>query len=578
MGVPTSDSSEEGESPSSRRMKPDDQRPPDCVREDPAILCSAHHYPSPLLPFPDLAGFAGPRRVRPRHTPSLCPPPRRRFYPSSPQSRRRLQVGFRRVPSPCSSRSPGRVGWYTLPLRFSRPRPAPSAPSVLMHRLALAALLLALALPAARTALARPTLAAPASAASPGVARPPCSHVSRRAPPAQQASGQVAARLDAPALPRVNTLIVPTPPLPQPLTQLPPSTTAASPLHKASRRRRKSPRHSLPAPSAFRRSPPATARFWLSPRSRRLPPRPPALRQPARHPVHRAGPAQITNGAAGQRIVLSDSTPPHNSSRSARLSPALPHCIHPHANRSSDPPGAQLQIDSQLSELDLPEPEHSSLLRTVAHPNFCSTSTLPLSRRRPSPYPALARAISALLLAPHSAALIEAGQSLIRQADATPRPGAAPHPAPTLAVNRPAARPRPAARQPQPWPIRTAAQRTPPPHATVRYGTVTPSTSTPRMLWSGSSVPASNLPSRPAVRRRLPPFCRRRCSSRSPPPSTASTCAARICSPCCAPTRQWAHRISTPSPSPPSPSTSANSTARYFESAIVPIMNCHSAA
>jgi hypothetical protein len=95
----------------------------------------------------------------------------------------------------------------------------------------------------------------------------------------------------------------------------------------------------------------------------------------------------------------------------------------------------------------------------------------------PDPYPALARAISAILLTTHSAALIEAGPSLVLQPDAPPAPEAAPPPttaARTLAVNRPAVTPRPAA-PPTPtladWISKLSALHHG--NATVRYGSVT---------------------------------------------------------------------------------------------------------
>jgi hypothetical protein len=148
------------------------------------------------------------------------------------------------------------------------------------------------------------------------------------------------------------------------------------------------------------------------------------------------------------------------------------------ASRSGDPLNAQLQVDSEFSHLDLPDAEN---LRPILAKSLLTQNILldfyPQIRPPGSsdPYPALAHAISAILLTTHPAALIDASPSLVLQPDAAPTPDAAPQPATvrTLAVNRPAATPLPAA-PPAPtladWYSRLIALHHG--NATVRYGSV----------------------------------------------------------------------------------------------------------
>ena len=360
-----------------------------------------------------------------------------------------------------------------------------------MHRLRLAALLLlAAALPASAQTLARPGLAGSGLNNDPWwrqavfyqVAATPANPPGRS--PAEQLRLQqsadyksIAARLDALHSLGVDALIVPAPPLPASLAPAPALDDFDELIHQASRRGIRV-LLTLSAPSASADLS-ATARFWLSRgiAGFRLVAPPSTSPQDSQSIVQAL--RRITSNAVGQRIVISDFNP--NPSATPPAPPASRQPSRRTSARRSNRPGdvlnAQLLIDSQLSQLDLPDAAglRPLLAQSLLAPNLLLDFHPPAPPPTgPDPYPALARAISAILLTTHSAALIEASPSLVLQPDAPPAPEAAPPPARTLAVNRPAVTTRPSAAPPTPtladWTSRLSALHHG--NATVRYGSV----------------------------------------------------------------------------------------------------------
>ena len=360
-----------------------------------------------------------------------------------------------------------------------------------MHRLRLAALLLlAAALPASAQTLARPGLAGSGLNNDPWwrqavfyqVAATPANPPGRS--PAEQLRLQqsadyksIAARLDALHSLGVDALIVPAPPLPASLAPAPALDDFDELIHQASRRGiRVLLTLSAPSASADLSS---TARFWLSRgiAGFRLVAPPSTSPQDSQSIVQAL--RRITSSSVGQRIVISDFNP--NPSATPPAPPAARQPSRRTSARRSNRPGnvlnAQLLIGPQLSQLDLPDAAglRPLLAQSLLAPNLLLDFHPPAPPPTgPDPYPALARAISAILLTTHSAALIEAGPSLVLRPDAPPAPEAAPPPVRTLAVNRPAVTPRPAA-PPTPtladWISKLSALHHG--NATVRYGSVT---------------------------------------------------------------------------------------------------------
>ena len=139
---------------------------------------------------------------------------------------------------------------------------------------------------------------------------------------------------------------------------------------------------------------------------------------------------RITGATVGQRIVLSNLDPiaaavavPTPSTRRAPVRRTV---------RQADPNAAQLQIDSPLSHIAIPD---APTLRAMLNQSFLQPNIL-LDLHRPSaapdPYPALANAIAAILLTTHSAALIDSSENLILNPSSATEPAQpAPPPAPT---------------------------------------------------------------------------------------------------------------------------------------------------
>ena len=361
-----------------------------------------------------------------------------------------------------------------------------------MHRPLLAALLLALALPAAAQTLARPGWAGSGLNNDPWwrqavfyqvsatPANPPGGSPAEQLRLQQSADFKsIAARLDALHSLGVNALIVLAPALPASLAPAPALDDFDELIHQASRRGIRV-LVTLSAPSASADLAP-TARFWLSRgvAGFRLVTPPSTSPQDSQSIVQSL--RRTTNGAVGQRIVLSDFNPNPTATPVSPPAARQPsrRATARRSNRPSDSASAQLQIGPQLSQLDLPDAENIRplLVKSLLIPNilldFYPRESPPTE---PDPYPALARAISAILLTTHSAALIEAGPGLVLQPDAPPAPEAAPPPAPvrTLAVNRPAVTPLPPAPSTPTladWIGKLSALHHG--NATVRYGSVT---------------------------------------------------------------------------------------------------------
>jgi alpha-glucosidase len=356
-----------------------------------------------------------------------------------------------------------------------------------MHRRLAALLLLALTLPAAAQTLARPGMTNFGQNSDPWwrravfyqVSSSPASPPAETPTPLPQNAGYkfIAARLDALHTLGVDALIVPMPPLPASLDPATALDDFDELIHQASRRGIRV-LVTLSAPSASADLS-ATARFWLSRgvAGFRLVTPPSTSPQDSQSIVQTL--RRITNSSVGQRIVISNFNPnptatplaPPASRQPSRTASAR------RASRSGDPLNAQLQIGPQLSQLDLPDAENIRplLTKSLLTQNILLDFNPPASPpSEPGPYPALARAISAILLTTHSAAFIEASPTLVLQPDAPPAPEAAPPPARTLAVNRPAVTPRPAATPPTPtladWIGKLSALHHG--NATVRYGSV----------------------------------------------------------------------------------------------------------
>jgi len=130
----------------------------------------------------------------------------------------------------------------------------------------------------------------------------------------------------------------------------------------------------------------------------------------------------IANSAVGGRIVISDFDPNANGSSA----PSLPTTRDENgggADRSGKPAGAQLQVDSRMGQLELPGAASLRfvLAQSLLQPNLL-LDTHPLATRgnSPDPYSTLAKAMAAIALTTHAAALIDADESLALQADAQP--------------------------------------------------------------------------------------------------------------------------------------------------------------
>jgi len=333
------------------------------------------------------------------------------------------------------------------------------------HRLRIALLLLlASTLPSSAQALARPGMTGFGPNSDPWWRQAVFYQISSSPanPPGNSPSEQlrlqhsadykfIAARLDALHSLGVDALLVPMPPLPASLAPAPALDDFDELIHQASRRGIRV-LVTLPPPSVPSDLAP-TARFWLSRGVAGFRLVTPPETSPQDSQSLRQSLRKITGSSVGQRIVISDFNP--NPTATPLASPASRQPSRAastrRANRLGGATGAQLQIDSQLSQLDLPDAANLRplLAQSLLTPNLLLDFRPPAPPPTGSdPYPALARAMAAILLTTHSVALIDDGPSLVLQPDTTPAPEAeplSPTAARTLAVNHPAPIFRPAA-------------------------------------------------------------------------------------------------------------------------------------
>ncbi|HUD23297.1 MAG TPA: hypothetical protein VMQ60_10690 [Acidobacteriaceae bacterium] len=235
----------------------------------------------------------------------------------------------------------------------------------------------------------------------------------------------IAARLDALHTLGVDALLVPTPALPGLPAPDPALDDFDELIHQASQRGIRV-LVTLPGPSATADLAP-TARFWLSRGVAGFHLVTPPSAGPQDYQTLVQTLRKITNSVVGQRIVLSDFDPaasptPLASSASRQASRST---STSRATRSADSTGAQLQIDARMSQLDLPDAAslRSLLAQSLASPNLLLDFHPPAQPpRSPDHWPALARVMAAIQLTTHSAALIDADQSLALQPTTPPSP------------------------------------------------------------------------------------------------------------------------------------------------------------
>jgi alpha-glucosidase len=265
----------------------------------------------------------------------------------------------------------------------------------------------------------------------------------------------IATRLDALHTLGIDALLLPMPGLPGSPEPTPALDDFDGLIHQASQRGIRV-LLTFPAPSPSADLAP-TARFWLNHgvAGFRLVTHPSASPQDTQFLVQSL--RTITNSAVGQRIVLSD----FNSGAIPTPIPSPPSRRAPTArsNRSVDSADAQLQVDSQLSQLNLLDARslRPLLAQSLTTSNLLLDFHPPAAPpNSPDPYPALSRAIATILLTTHPAALVNADPGLELQPSfpsANPLPTAPP--APTLAD----------------WYSKLSALHHG--NATVRYGSVT---------------------------------------------------------------------------------------------------------
>jgi alpha-glucosidase len=366
-------------------------------------------------------------------------------------------------------------------------------PFVSAHRLCIAALLLfSTTLPSSAQTLARPGLVGSGLSTGPWwcqavfyqiAPEPDLPAGGSHAAPLQQKVDfkAIASRLDVLHSLGVDALLVPMPTLPNSLAPDPALDDFDELIHQASRRGVRV-LVTLSASSATADLAPS-ARFWLSRgvAGFHLVTPPAASPQDSQATVQAL--RKITNSAVGSRIVISDFNPNPGATPLASTASRQPSrgAFSRRASRSGDTASAQLQIDSQLSQLDLPEAANlrPQLAQALLTPNLLLDLHPPAPPpNAPDPYPALARAMAAIVLTTHPAALIDADDRLALQPVATPAPEPAPPPSTAalpLALNHPAPTPRSSSTPPAPtladWYSKLSALHHGNP--TLRYGRVT---------------------------------------------------------------------------------------------------------
>jgi alpha-glucosidase len=305
-----------------------------------------------------------------------------------------------------------------------------------MHHLCLAALLLAAAIPAPAQTLARPGLAGSGLNTDPWWKQAVFYQIAAN-PNTPTDYKFIAAKLDALHALGVDALLLPMPALPGSPASDPALDDFDELIHQASQRGIRT-LVNFPAPSVPADLAP-TAHFWLSRgiAGFRLVTPPSASPQDTQSLVQAL--RKITNSIVGQRIVLSDFNPSVSPAPLASSATHLSSSARSAArsNRPGDSTGAQLQIDSQLSHVALPDAAslRTLLAQSLAAPNLLLDFHPPaMPPSSPDPYAALARAMAAILLTTHPAVLINADPSLeLQPALPIDNPLTAAPPAPTLA-------------------------------------------------------------------------------------------------------------------------------------------------
>jgi alpha-glucosidase len=188
---------------------------------------------------------------------------------------------------------------------------------------------------------------------------------------------------------------------------------------------------------------PALARFWLSRGVAGFHLVIPPETSPQFSTVITQTLRKITGSAVGARIVLTDLNPDASGNAPPAPAPQASSGRHAHTRRADHSAdvsnsSAQFQIDSQLALLELPEASNIRplLAQSMLTPNILLAFHPPAPPAdSPAPYPALAKAMAAILLTTHSAALIDSSDDLVLQPSPPPAPDSPPPaPAPSTAI------------------------------------------------------------------------------------------------------------------------------------------------
>jgi alpha-glucosidase len=250
----------------------------------------------------------------------------------------------------------------------------------------------------------------------------------------------IASELDALRTMGVDALILPMPRMPEGFAPDPELDDLDELIHQASRREMRVLLDFAPATVTADLS--AVARFWLNRgvAGFHLVPPPGASPQDAQILIQSL--RRVTNSAVGQRIVLSNFDPNASPTPLPAATPrqTTRRTVARRTDRSVDLDNAQLEIDPSLTQLDLPEAANLRplLAESILSPNILLDFHPPaVQLGMPDPFPALAKAMAAILLTTHPAALIDADQDLALKpaAQSAPEaPASAAHP--VYAVNR----------------------------------------------------------------------------------------------------------------------------------------------
>lgn len=224
----------------------------------------------------------------------------------------------------------------------------------------------------------------------------------------------ISSRLDALQSLGVNALLIPMPKMPSSLAPDPALDDFDQLMHQASQ-------HgirvllSIPA-SQISNDLPDVARFWLSRGVAGFHLATPPGASPQSIAAQLETLRKITGSAVGERIVISDFNPDAAGNVHTTKAPGRSSRRASRASREGENTASQLQIDSRLSSVQLPDAANLRLLLTqsLADPNAMLDFDPPAPPpNSPNPYPALAKAMATILLTTHSATLIDASAGLV---------------------------------------------------------------------------------------------------------------------------------------------------------------------